>query len=262
MKQYFHIILTILICSTVFFICDSSAQEIQIQTDRPDQSESPVVIPVNHFQIESGIVFEKDTEDGLTTKSLSYPSLLLRYGVFKNFELRLGMENVHTSSEINGLQVNSYGIKPVNIGFKVNVCGEKGLRPDAGIVINWDLPKIASDDYKEYNLSTSINLVFNNSLSDNLSAGYNLGFSWDGETAEATYFYTLSFGYELTKHLSCFLEGYGFIPEQTQADHRLDFGMSLIALNNLSFDASAGFGITKNAPDFFVNGGVSIRIPR
>jgi len=82
-------------------------------------------------------------------------------------------------------------IKPVNIGFKVNVCGEKGLRPEAGVVINLALPKIASDDFKANNLSSSINLVFDNSLSEKLSAGYNLGFSWDGTTPEATYFYTL-----------------------------------------------------------------------
>jgi hypothetical protein len=51
------------------------------------------------------------------------------------------------------------------------------------------------------------------------------------------------------------------MPEKSKSNHVLDFGLSFHALNNLSFDASAGVGLTDNSPDFFVNGGFSFRLP-
>ena len=260
-KKNIHIIsLTLLFI--IIFLNSSFAQVEQIQPDRPDQTESPKVIPVNYFQFESGIVFEKDVEQGFTSKEISYPSLLLRYGILKNFEIRLELDNVSSSTEVAGVSNNIKGIKPITLGFKVNICEEKGLRPGAGLIVNFAIPKLASNDFKSSFMGSSINLALENSISDKLSAGYNIGASWDGNTPETTFFYTLSFGYEFSSRISGFAEIYGFVPEKTRADHRFDFGLSLFALRNLAFDASAGLGITNNAPDFFINGGMSFRIPK
>jgi len=243
-------------------INSSFAQENQIQPDRPDQTNRPNVIPLNTFQFEAGVVFEKSTQDGSITKNLSLPGVLLRYGVLNNLELRMELKNAKVTTEANGNSSITNGISPVTLGFKMKASEEKGLRPSIGFIISFSLPNMASKEFKNDFVGTNINLVLENSVTDKLTAGYNIGAEWDGNTPEPTFFYTLSLGYEFTKRVSGFAEVYGFAPEKTRADHRFDFGLSFLALNNLSFDASAGVGITYNAPDYFVGGGFSFRLPK
>jgi len=246
----------------LLFVNYTYGQVEPISTDRPDQAESPNVVPLNSFQIEAGIVFEKTVRDGITTKNFSYPSVLMRYGILSNLELRLEVENVKETTEENGQSTSEKGFNPVSLGFKINACEEKGLRPAIGFIVNLSLPNLASKEFKNNFVGTSINLALANSISDKFSAGYNLGASWDGNTPEPTFFYSLSLSYQISNRVSGFGEVYGFMPEKTRADHRFDFGLSVLALNNLAFDASAGLRLTDNAPDFFVNGGFSIRLPK
>src|SRR5262249_37502676 len=49
--------------------------------DRPDFTESSVVVPRGGFQFESGMVYEGDTRDGVHGRNLTVPSSLLRIGL-------------------------------------------------------------------------------------------------------------------------------------------------------------------------------------
>ncbi len=260
MKNIVSVVLTIVIMFVL--LSNSFAQENRIQTDRPDQTENPFVVPPNSFQFEAGFVLEKTTQDGITIKNLSYPSALLRYGIMNNLELRMEVEHVNVTTEANGLSSSINGITPVSLGIKMNACEESGLRPAVGLIVHFSLPNFASPEFKNNFAGTSVNLTMENGITDKLSAGYNFGASWDGNTPEPTFFYTLALGYEITNRVTGFAEAYGFMPEKTRADHRFNFGLSVFALNNLSLDVSAGIGITDNAPDYFVNGGFSFRLPK
>ena len=249
-----NIIFAVLVVLAIFVSLNSASAQVEpISPDRPDQTESPHVIPLNSFQVETGVLFEKTVADGLTTKNLTYPSVLLRYGILSNFELRMAVQNVKSTLEFDGASSIVSGMAPLTLGFKMNICDEKGIRPSAGFEINFSLPNLASKEFKNDFVGTSINLALENSITDKFTAGYNIGASWDGNSPEPTFGYSLSLGYEFTKRVSGFAEVYGFMPEKTRADHRFDFGLNYLALNNLIFDASAGAGITNNAPDFFVN---------
>ena len=97
-------------------------------------------------------------------------------------------------------------------------------------------------------------------LSDKISLGYNLGAEWDGETPEPTFIYTLTSGFALSEKTGFFIELYGFAPQQDKAEHRFDGGFTYLVTNDLMLDASAGFGITDNAPDYFTAIGFSFRL--
>ncbi|MGD9995159.1 MAG: hypothetical protein AB7S69_17805 [Salinivirgaceae bacterium] len=58
-----------------------------IVTDRPDQTESSVIVPQKSFQIESGVLFENYESNSF--KRAVLPTALVRYGVNQYFELRL-----------------------------------------------------------------------------------------------------------------------------------------------------------------------------
>ena len=97
------------------------AQET-IQTDRPDQTESTSITPKSNLQLESGFFYEKtDTE----LRNISYPTLLIKYGVNKNLELRAGTD---FNSETVYQERNS-GISPITLGFKAKLMEERKLMP-------------------------------------------------------------------------------------------------------------------------------------
>lgn len=255
---------SVLIVAIVLFLHwnISFAQKNPIQTDRPDLTESAYVIPHKSFQFEGGVFFEKNTQKGLTTKNYSYPSVLLRYGLLSNLELRMEIENIKNIQDSGGTSTSKNSFSLATIGAKLNVCEEDGLSPAVGFIINFTIPSLTTENLNNDYVGTSINLALQNSLTDYISVGCNLGGVWAGDTPEPSFFYTLSLGYEISKRFSGFAEVFGFMPEKSQATHVFDFGFSFLALNNLAFDASAGFGLIENSPDYFVNGGFSIRLPR
>ena len=259
--KYFNSVLLITIIVFVLFNI-SFAQDNPIQTDRPDLTESAYVIPHKSFQFEGGIFFERNKQNGLTTENLSYPSVLLRYGLLSNLELRMEIENIKNKFDSAGFSSSNNTLSFATLGAKFNVCEEDGLSPAVGFIINFSIPSLTTENLNNDYVGTSINLALQNSLTDDISAGCNFGGVWAGDTPEPSFFYTLTLGYEISQRLSGFAEVFGFMPEKSQANHVFDFGFSFLALNNLAFDASAGFGLTENSPDYFVNGGFSLRLPR
>ena len=116
----------------VFILCVIGITKIQaqnepIQCDRPDQTETPSIVPKGMFQVEMGFTFQKNDKISNTN---SLPSVLWKYGVNENFELRLITEFV--SEKIN--DEKSSGLTPVLIGFKVKLCEEKGIIPKTSFI--------------------------------------------------------------------------------------------------------------------------------
>jgi hypothetical protein len=69
----------------------SQDQPSELITDRPDQTESSAVIPIKSLQIETGFVRAIDDSEESRHQQFAYNSTLLRYGLLKNMELRLGL---------------------------------------------------------------------------------------------------------------------------------------------------------------------------
>ena len=55
---------------------------------------------------------------------------------------------------------------------------------------------------------------------------------------------------------------YGFAPQKNTADHRFDAGLTYLINHNSQLDISGGFGITPNAPKYFLSAGYSIDLKR
>lgn len=224
-----------------------------IQADRPDQTETPAIVPKGMFQAEIGFTFQKNNAD---SKSNSLPSALWKYGLNENFELRLITEFV---SEKN-FGVKSDGFTPILIGMKVKICEEKGIIPKTSLIGHIGLPNAASSRYKNDFVAPEFRFTMQHTLSDKFSLGYNLGCEWDGMTPETTFIYTLTTGYSINKKMGCYAEIFGFAPEKDQADHSVDGGFTYLINNNFMLDLSSGVGITDNAPDYYLAVGCSFRI--
>lgn len=86
----------------------------RIDLDRPDQTESSAIVPLNYFQMEAGYVYEQINNN---ENSQQMPSILFKYGITKNTELGL-----ITEFDINksfGKTQNQF--QPLTIGFKTHL---------------------------------------------------------------------------------------------------------------------------------------------
>ena len=224
-----------------------------LQADRPDQTETPAIVPKGMFQVETGFTFQKENKN---STSNSLPSVLWKYGVNDNFELRLITEFV--SEKIDGEK--SEGFTPVLIGFKVKLCEEKGIIPKTSFIGHISLPNVANSKYKTESIAPEFRFTMQHTLSEKISLSYNLGCEWNGATPQTTFIYTLTTGYAINNKFGCYAELFGFAPQDESPMHNADAGFTYLINNNFMLDLSAGVGITATDPDHYLALGFSFRI--
>jgi hypothetical protein len=219
-----------------------------IQLDRPDQTECPFITPKKYIQVENGFNIEQ-TENG--TMNFSYPTSLWKYGINEKLEFRLITE-LTTEDKLTGLQ-------PITIGFKTSLIEEHGVIPKTSFIGHITTSKLGTKEFHTTYIAPSFRLTMQHSLSKKVSLAYNIGAEWDGESPNQTYLYTLTIGLSLTEKIGCYAEIYGFLPNDSKADHRIDGGVTYLLTNNFMVDISGGFGLTENAPRNYLSLGVSYR---
>lgn len=244
-----QISLFLLFISTTFF----SQNQEPIQTDRPDQTETPALVPKGMFQVETGFSIQKNDANS-TTQTL--PSTLWKYGINDHFELRLITE--FTNEKVFDEKVS--GFNPILIGCKIKIADEKGIVPKTSFIGHISLPNAASKEFKSEYFAPEFRFVMQHTLSKKVSLSYNLGAEWDGFSPEPTFIYTVATGYSITEKIGSYIELFGFAPQQQMANHNFDGGFTYLISPNFMVDASAGVGITENAPDHYWALGFSFRL--
>lgn len=245
---------TTLSFALLLITCIGAAQETEpIQTDRPDQTETPSIVPKGMLQVETGFSFQKNEEN---SKTNTLPSTLWKYGVNDHFELRLITEFV---SEKLGSETTS-GLNPILIGCKIKISDEKGFWPKASFIGHISLPNMASTNFKTDFYAPEFRFVMQHTLSKRMSFSYNLGAEWDGFSPEPTFIYTVTTGLSITDKLGAYIEFFGFAPQQDKANHNFDGGITYLINHNFMVDLSSGIGVTENAPQHYVAVGCSFRI--
>ncbi|UZO79317.1 transporter [Aquimarina sp. ERC-38] len=236
-------------------------------TDRPDATESPTVIPIGYLQIETGAFYEENEDDILKIENITYNTTLLRYGLLKNLELRLGWNVSKTTSTVNieeleGSNITEQiGFTPFLTGVKIAIAEEKNGWPEIGFLGHLYLPFTASADYKPETTGADFRFSFAHTLSKKSALAYNLGAAWGDDSPEVAYQYTLSYGYSLTDTLGMYAEIYGDFPENSKANHLWDAGITYLLTEGIQLDATVGSGITEGQ-NILLSAGASIRLPK
>lgn len=225
----------------------------QIQTDRPTETESPNAVSKHSLQVESGFSFEK--EEGQTT--FDAPEVVLRYGLFKNAELRL--ESIFKIKQEENTK-DQYGIEPVAVGVKYHLLDHKNAIPDIAILGRVTIPWLADNSYKEEKYSPEIRMLVQHELSKSAHLSYNLGMHWLPEALQPEYIYTLSADYSITKKVKLVGEAYGLAQPHHHAQNTADIAVLFVVNNNLQLDFITGSGIMHSFSDKFIEIGLSFRI--
>ena len=241
-----------------------------INTDRPTNSTSAIIVPKGSFQIETGFMYNSEVSDYFTRDEVNVLGTLLRYGVFDNFELRLSgsFSGIDYSNTELGSDSTLNGFGNVSVGFKVHVVEEKGLRPELAIVAEMTLRHIGPEGlHPTYSYPVS-KIVASNTLSKKFSLGYNMGFAYNGEDADGFFLYSVVLYYSIIPKLSVFIEPYGNFDQNDFPNHYVDGGLMYLIRKNMQLDLSGGMSIGDNVNRSsesinkkFVSLGFSWRIP-
>ncbi len=235
-----------------------------IDTDRPDQTESSALVPARHIQLEFGLAY---TEDAPDSEVLEAPALLVRYGVVDRLELRLGIPTL-TTQFAGGADA---GFGDPELGAKIALWAEKGWRPEAAFLAGTTIP-VGSEDLSSGRFDPAFRFSFGHTLPRGFSLGYNLGVAWEtspeedgsGHDTHSRLEYTTALGYDFSERWGGFVELFGDAPlnDSGGSAHSFDGGLTYLLRDNLQLDLAAGFGLTSEAPDWFITAGLSIRLPK
>lgn len=233
----------------------SFAQD-KIECDRPDQTETPSLVPAGHFQMENGFYY---VHEGKDEKGFVYPASLLKYGIADIAELRIELENSSVMMKERDGNKLVHSISPVAIGMKLKICEEKKSVPKTSVILMMSVPVFASKKSQEEYPTPEVRFTFQHTLSKRFSFSYNLGGLWDGQQKKLFGLYTITSGCTITDDWGFYLELYGFVAKEQ--DHRLDGGFTFTPRKNVMLDISAGISIGRRQPAWFSGLGISFRLP-
>ena len=237
----------------------------EIETDRPDITESAKVVQLGIFQFENGFLLEtqKINIDGIKTENHNYTfsSLLTRIGILNNFELRIGGDYIYQITKINDIQTNNSGFDNLLVGAKYQYMKEELNGQDLGVIMQFFLPT-GKASFGPKNIEPEILLAAGKSLTDKISLSINIGSHWNSYEDEPVFLFSSSFGYSFNDSWNSFIEIFGESSKENQLKSNFDFGFSYRPINNFQIDISAGNESFNDFNNWFLGAGISFRIPR
>ena len=236
---------------------DAGAQIPKIDTDRPDQTESVVLVPKKWLQFEAGFNYQKNSQD---EKEFITPTLLSKYGLNNRVELRL-ITTIKTNSTllIPSGTLHETGLDVTEIGAKIALFEEKKWVPKTSFMFHVAIPAFSSAKFKPDKVAPNFRFTMQHTLSSNTAMGYNVGCEWDGFTNDPAYIYTLTLGIDLAEKWYSYIEGFGAFKKQLSPEHNIDGGLAYFISENFKIDISSGFGLTDTAPQWYIALGASVR---
>jgi hypothetical protein len=245
--------------------------EPELLTDRPDQTETAVVVPVGTVQVELGASLAIDDEGGERTETAGAPGTLVRYAFHPRFEMRLEWPG-WIEAEGRGASGRSRVSEAADpeLGVKVALVAARGARPDMALIAHVSLPA-GGEPIGSPRADPSVRLSVAHTLSERVGLGWNAGWEaasfrdFNGDVHTLTRFvYTACLGFDLSARWGAYTEFFGDLPagDSTPAAHAFDGGFTFLIAPRVQLDVSAGVGLNTQAPDRFVGFGISFRVPR
>jgi len=233
----------------------------ELETDRPDMTESCTVVGAAVWQLETGVVFQSDGIDRGTAHDVSAPNMLLRVGVSSKLELRFSAEGFLAES-ISTRAAMSSGVSDMELGFKYRLLDQERAGVDVAVIPIVSMP-VGSSFFSSGSVDPTIKLTLARELPRGFSIGGNAIVSSITED-HARFTQTAvsaSLGHALGAAWNGFWEVYGASALSRDGGRAwlFDTGITHAFHQRLQVDVSAGRGLTHDAPDWFIGAGFAIR---
>lgn len=223
----------------------------ELTTDRPDFTESAIVVPLGSVQLESGFTYSDFDRFSL----FSAPETLVRWGFARHTELRVTVPNYN---RITGRGGDVTGLGDISVGFKQQF----------GPVAGWDLAVIGAVFLPSGQVGFTTGspdpvaeLCWSRDLAERWSVGGVAALTWPtiDNRREFTPFVTVAVNHALGGPWNTFLEYFGVYPERSGSLQTVHHGYTYAITRTSQADIHFGFGFTADAPRYFVGAGYAQR---
>lgn len=233
----------------------------ELDTDRPDRTESPRSVDAGHFQVEADIV--SYFQEGTDNESL-FSNLNLKLGLTNNVDLQLIVPAYTLSNTIDkdGKAVSSGGLGDIAIRLKTNLFGN-----DQGPVAMGLMPWVKFPTGNGNNGAIEGGLIM--PFAVDLPLDFGLGFMFEADLmkndADANYHTELvssiTFGHDIIGDLSGYVELWSLASSEAGAEWQatFDLGINYLLTPDLKLDAGINIGLTPATDDFNPFLGVTYR---
>jgi hypothetical protein len=239
-----------------------------ISTDRPDYVESSDVVGKGRVQIEAGFQSERDSSDGVKTRTRTTPTLL-RLGFNDSTEFRVetdGLTLQRSDDSTQGTSSNARGWSDVSLGVKWRVQEgdeEKGT-PGMAWLLHADIDS-GNSAFRGQGIRPSLRFVAEWDLPHEMSIGVMPGVVLDrneGGKRFASGIFAVTLGKSWTPVWRTYVEVAGQqLASKSDGGSIVTFdtGVTYLVNDSLQLDLSLSRGLTPESPDFSWGVGASIR---
>jgi len=214
----------------------------QIVTDRPDQTESSLVVGKGNLQLESGVLlsysgYEENPAFG--TRSFK-PNNLFRYGVSENLEFRLLQQFESIRFDTNKIA----GLNDLEIGAKYNLSKDSS-KTQIALLGHLILPSgtigISNEEF-----GFMARVLISHPLKNGWSIGYNIGSFSTGDKS-FNLLYTLSLAKSVSDRVGFFIEPYGELLDFDETILKFNAGFVYQVADHVQIDFSFGTGMSSKS---------------
>jgi hypothetical protein len=231
--------------------CGSDAQST-IATDRPQITNSSIVVPCGSVQLENGI--EETGNEG--QRSFDLPETSVRVGIAGKAELRFGVPNYFYNDDTASGFADGFG--DLTLGLKRQLGPAHGF--DVSLIPSLSLPT-GANAISSHGYDAALQLPWSRSLSKNWTAAGQFAVMWPTEsgrhnlTGQASVF----FDRQLTQPWDAYFEYSGAFPQRGGPQHTIDFGTAFKLSPHQQLDLHCGFALSAAVPDHTLGIGYSFR---
>jgi hypothetical protein len=238
-----------------------------METDRPDKTESPITVDAGHFQLEMDFAtYTFDRTKHETTKAWAVAPINVKAGILNNVDLQMIVETYNTQTTKNrdtGRKDRVSGFGDVTLRVKTNFWGNDGGFSAFGMMPFVKLPT-AGDDLGNGAVEGGVILP----LLLRLPADWEIGTEIEVDHARNAarngyhqdFIQAITVGHDIGKW-SGYLELFSDVSNEAHAGWvaTFDCGVSYRLTRDVQLDAGVNIGLTEAADDLNPFVGLSVR---
>ena len=240
----------------------------ELNSDRPDETESPFTVDAGHYQLEMDFAnYTYNRKDSTTTEAWNVAPFNLRIGLLNHLELDLIFDSylhTHTDDRIAGTSTTQSGAGNFTTRLKINLWGDDGGKTAFALLPFVTFPT-ATDHLGDNAVEGGMILPLAVKLPDDFDLSLETAASYMKNNAGVGYHEefvaSASVDHSLIGKLSGYVEFYSDFSTQSHSGWigTADAGLEFLVTDNMQLDCGCNFGVTHAAEQYNPFAGITVR---
>ena len=230
----------------------------EMNTDRPDQTESPFTVDAGHVQVEMDLVnYTHDRANGVTTETLAIAPINFKVGLLNNVDVQFLLDTyVREKTKVATFpSTKTQGTGDLLTRLKVNLWGNDGGETAFAVMpfVKWPTANSALGNGKT---EGGVILPLSISLGDRFGLGLMTEFDFLRDAVGAghhtDYVNSITLSCDMTDKIGAYVEFFSLISTEQGSDWQgqVDLGVTYGVTADVQLDAGINLGVTDSAPDY------------